>query len=283
MTETVKYQVGQKVYLRDVNERLGPDGVPPLVKIAKVGRTLVHVEYHGRTKAFDISDGREAGAYDHASVQTIEEYAEEKARKATMGRIRSAGLGSRRLTTAQLNAIADICEEPVQQATPPSVIDAAHIARQRDWSAQTFGPRPRTFGITDHIRKELAEIEDDPTDVTEWADVVILALDGAWRAGHEPQAIIDAIVAKQAVNEARVWPDWREVGEDAAIEHIEPGHVHQCSAAMYPAHEPTSFCVCNTCGQRFDGRGFAAPPDSADNVKVQADEILARIRRGPER
>ncbi len=100
-----------------------------------------------------------------------------------------------------------------------AVIDAAHIARQRRFSRRTFGPGPRTAGVLDHIRKELREIEDDPADLGEWVDVIILALDGAWRAGHEPQAIIDAVIAKQARNEARGWPDWRTADRDKAIEH----------------------------------------------------------------
>lgn len=104
-------------------------------------------------------------------------------------------------------------------AAKPAVIDAAHLARQRDFSHHTFGPGRRTKGVVAHIRKELQEIEDDPTDITEWVDVVILALDGAWRAGWEPQQIIDAIKAKQARNEARTWPDWRTASEDQPIEH----------------------------------------------------------------
>ncbi|MEV2239614.1 dATP/dGTP pyrophosphohydrolase domain-containing protein [Micromonospora sp. NPDC049891] len=101
----------------------------------------------------------------------------------------------------------------------PAVIDAAHLARQRDFSHRTFGPGPRTQGVLDHIRKELVEIESAPDDLGEWVDVVILALDGAWRAGHEPQQIIDAIKAKQSRNEARVWPDWRTAAPGQAIEH----------------------------------------------------------------
>lgn len=101
----------------------------------------------------------------------------------------------------------------------PTVIDAAHLAHQRDWSLATFGPGPRTLGVIDHIRKELDEIAADPTDLTEWVDVIILAFDGAWRAGWEPQQIIDAIKAKQARNEARTWPDWRTSSPDQAIEH----------------------------------------------------------------
>ena len=98
-------------------------------------------------------------------------------------------------------------------------IDVEHLERQRLWSLLTFGPGRRTGGILDHIRKELVEIEDEPTNLNEWVDVVILALDGAWRAGWEPDQIIAAIKAKQALNEIRRWPDWQTLGDSVAIEH----------------------------------------------------------------
>lgn len=102
-------------------------------------------------------------------------------------------------------------------------IDAAHIARQREFSSRTFGPGCRTDGVIDHITKELNEIREAPLDLSEWADVIILALDGAWRTGAEPQEIIDAIAAKQAKNEARDWPDWRTQDPNKAIEHDRGG------------------------------------------------------------
>lgn len=114
----------------------------------------------------------------------------------------------------------------------PAVIDAAHLERQRAWSEATFGPGPRTLGVLDHIRKELAEIEAAPEDLSEWVDVLILAFDGAWRAGWEPQQIIDAIVAKQVANEARTWPDWRTASPDQAIEHDRSGEVHSLLDAI---------------------------------------------------
>ncbi|WP_236225343.1 dATP/dGTP pyrophosphohydrolase domain-containing protein [Pseudomonas pseudonitroreducens] len=94
-----------------------------------------------------------------------------------------------------------------------------HLQRQREFSERTFGPGARAAGVVDHIRKELREIEGNPGDLSEWIDVAILALDGAWRSGATPQQIIDALVAKQAKNEARTWPDWRTVPADKAIEH----------------------------------------------------------------
>jgi hypothetical protein len=94
-----------------------------------------------------------------------------------------------------------------------------HLRRQRKFSERTFGPGNRSAGVVDHIRKELREIEDDPDNLEEWIDVALLAFDGAWRAGHSPEQIVAALIAKQTKNEARDWPDWRTVPIDQAIEH----------------------------------------------------------------
>lgn len=101
----------------------------------------------------------------------------------------------------------------------------AHLHRQRSFSRDTFGPHPRLMGVVAHIRKELTEIAKKPNDLEEWIDVVLLAFDGAWRAGHEPEEIAAALAAKQAKNEARTWPDWRGVPDGEAIEH-DRGPVH---------------------------------------------------------
>ena len=89
----------------------------------------------------------------------------------------------------------------------PSSFDLVrHLERQREFSLNTFGPGLRTKGIIDHITKELVEIEENPTDLFEWVDVILLALDGAHRSGHSPEEIVRAISTKQTKNEARTWP-----------------------------------------------------------------------------
>jgi hypothetical protein len=105
------------------------------------------------------------------------------------------------------------------------VIDAACLQRQADWSLATFGPGDRTRGIMEHINKEFREILDDQMaggkpEISEWIDVLVLALDGCWRDGMTPQEIIDKLAAKQAINEARTWPDWRAFTDGQAIEHV---------------------------------------------------------------
>ena len=94
------------------------------------------------------------------------------------------------------------------------------VWKQREWSQKTFGPGHRTEGIIDHIKKELEEIEQDPGDIKEWIDIVILGFDGAWRAGYTPDEVARALRAKYRENEERDWPDWRTAPEGKAIEHI---------------------------------------------------------------
>lgn len=95
---------------------------------------------------------------------------------------------------------------------------ATYLEMQRGWSLRTFGAGRRTVGITRHIEKELAEIRADPTDLDEWIDVIILAVDGFWRHGGQPEDIMERLCAKQMVNFARKWPAPQP--EDQATEHI---------------------------------------------------------------
>jgi hypothetical protein len=87
------------------------------------------------------------------------------------------------------------------------------------WSLETFGPGMRTEGICNHIRKELLEIEANPTDLMEWVDVILLAMDGASRAGYSGEEIVQALQDKQKVNETRTWPENTPEGEPS--EHIQ--------------------------------------------------------------
>jgi hypothetical protein len=98
------------------------------------------------------------------------------------------------------------------------------VDRQIDWSLRTFGPGDRTAGTLAHIRKELDEIAADPGDLEEWCDVIILAIDGAWRAtGATPEDINIALVEKQAKNRARTWPPIGSVPPGEPVEHVRDG------------------------------------------------------------
>lgn len=114
--------------------------------------------------------------------------------------------------------------EPVGKEWATSVVE-----KQIAMSRVAFGPGARTHGLRAHIAKELDEIARAPFDVEEWIDVMILAMDGAWRAAQEKFPFADDVLLARLVagtlvykigkNARREWPDWREVGQDAPIEH----------------------------------------------------------------
>jgi len=95
-----------------------------------------------------------------------------------------------------------------------------YLYRQMLWSKKTFGPGQRTDAILDHIQKELKEIVAEPNDLEEWIDVLMLALDGAWRAGYSPEQVVAKLEFKRRKNEKRKWPDWRTSDPTKAIEHV---------------------------------------------------------------
>ena len=124
-----------------------------------------------------------------------------------------------------------------------------HLYRQRAFSRATFGPGPRTKMVVDHIRKEIGEIEREPYDLEEWIDVVLLALDGAWRCAeamgvpHDlvPARVVEAFALKQLKNEMRDWPDWRTSDPDKAIEHV------RAQPDGFPDHMPAKRAAPSIC------------------------------------
>jgi hypothetical protein len=94
-----------------------------------------------------------------------------------------------------------------------------HLRKQREFSYKTYGPGKRTPGLIAHIKKELREVAQKPDDLMEWIDIVILACDGALRAGYTPQEIVEALALKQKINEERKWPDWKNFSSTQPFEH----------------------------------------------------------------
>ena len=98
------------------------------------------------------------------------------------------------------------------------------LTNQMDWSRRTFGSGRRTIGITKHIEKECAEVRENPDDLSEWIDIMILAMDGYWRAGGTPEMILHSIIAKQAINRERKYP---KTNEDEPSEHVREEAIHE--------------------------------------------------------
>lgn len=80
-----------------------------------------------------------------------------------------------------------------------------YLCSQKQWSLAAFGPGTQTENICAHIEKEVNEIREKPDDLMEWIDVMMLAMDGAWRAGYSPAEIENALIRKHEINKARRW------------------------------------------------------------------------------
>lgn len=75
-----------------------------------------------------------------------------------------------------------------------------YLYKQKSWSQRVFGDGKRTVGITEHIKSEIEEIRENPSDPIEWVDIIILALDGFWRCGGNIYHIEQYLTKKQEVN-----------------------------------------------------------------------------------
>lgn len=79
------------------------------------------------------------------------------------------------------------------------------------WQAETF-PRATPASVVEHLRREVAELIVDPTNTSELADVVFLAVGLAYELDVDLMTIV---ADKLAVNRARTWgqPDSQGVTE----------------------------------------------------------------------
>lgn len=141
---------------------------------------------------------------------------------------------------------------------------ALYLSQAAPFSYRTFGPGTRTAGVVAHIRKEIAEIEEEPTDLSEWADLIILAFDGHWRAtldGHgqdddemlaspgfwadTEDDILDLLVCDAAegrCDESGNWPDFEQINE--LLAEIEGPAEWKDAAGFKRQRRPIDFLFC---------------------------------------
>ncbi len=85
------------------------------------------------------------------------------------------------------------------------------------WADSAFGRDRKPESILHHLKKEIDELIGDPRSLEEYADVGILWLNAADKAGHKTKDLYFAMIGKLMVNKSRKWgtPD-----ENGVVEHI---------------------------------------------------------------
>jgi hypothetical protein len=149
-----------------------------------------------------------------------------------MAEASNAELERRRVVEVERDWLREKMRAEMRMGGDPAWLREFLIHKMR-WSAATFGPGARTQSIIAHTRKELLEIEADKSDIREWLDVVLLAIDGYWRQWMADTDLdipeerlhflaacdfIQMLLEKQQINEARTWP--APGPQDQPMEHI---------------------------------------------------------------
>ncbi len=73
------------------------------------------------------------------------------------------------------------------------------------WSDRTFGAGRDGVGAAKHLIEEAGEAAENPDDILEWADCLMLVLDGARRQGFTVNELLAATRTKLAINKKRKW------------------------------------------------------------------------------
>lgn len=66
------------------------------------------------------------------------------------------------------------------------------LRKQQEFSQQVYGPHP-TRNVMVCIKMELQRVIDNPDDVLQWADVLLMVFDGAMHRGFTPEEIAAAM------------------------------------------------------------------------------------------
>lgn len=146
------------------------------------------------------------------------------------------------------------------------------LAKHFQWTEKTFGSGLRTKGITNHIRKELEEIEAEPYKLEEWIDVLLLAFDGARRTGATPIQILQALEDKHYKVKERTYPF--PTSEDEVSEHIrEPKVCDRCSEKVEKTFRYIEIDLCSSCYALIE----------KDNFKTKGISPITEIKNSIEK
>lgn len=133
-----------------------------------------------------------------------------------------------------------------------------------EWADETFGDgRDRVRGVIRHLKKECDEVEENPYDFMEWADCMMLLLDGARLVGLTPDDLLHLMREKLVVNRSREWGD---VNEDGIVEHVREVDWCMCRRLRLVARDGRS--TCSICGGE-DAYGLSSERPEGKRKKVR--------------
>jgi len=79
------------------------------------------------------------------------------------------------------------------------------------WASKTF-PDETLDEVIKHLKAEIDEARETPSDVFEWADCYILMMYACQRCGHSMSDVVDIAKKKHEINLKRTWPGKNKEG-----------------------------------------------------------------------
>lgn len=113
-----------------------------------------------------------------------------------------------------------------------------------EWSLSTFG-NVGPIGPLKHLSKEALEAAEQPSDLSEWADMQFLLWDAQRRAGITDEQITQAMIEKLAVNKQRSWPEPKDGEPRLHIKERPRKKVDRCDVCTEGARGGCGTCIFN--------------------------------------
>ena len=119
------------------------------------------------------------------------------------------------------------------------------------WADSVFGKDRKPEMILQHLKKEIQELIEEPSNLEEYADVGILWLNAAAKAGYKVKDLYFAMAGKLMVNKSRKWgkPD-----ENDVVEHLRQGGGIMAKDKGKEFIGPAAICVCEHTGDGEDSQ-----------------------------
>lgn len=210
---------------------------------------------------FDVRDAdKHDPAIDSSEVRSL------KARIEQLIQVNNADLERRRTAERERDRLFRLLTVYCANVEDVMSLDVLLMVK-REWSLSVFGP-DYTYGeLLAHIRKEVAEVAANPNDTTEWIDIILLAMDGYWRANDRTsraQNLMRDLAAKVEENKYR---QWERSAPGEPMEHKRESTLWTDGRGNVSNHKTV------TCDQKYR-------PESEESRKRRSSYCTCKVVRG---
>lgn len=103
-----------------------------------------------------------------------------------------------------------------------------------EWSDAIFGANRSPMGPLKHLAKEVTEAQEKPSDITEYADMILLVMNAAHCNGWDGYALLEAVDKKLQINKQR---KWGALNSEGISEHVKEEAISAAKSKDVPGQD----------------------------------------------